>query len=400
MTLRVLVVHNKYRSELPSGENRAVDQQVAMLRDAGHQVATYFRSSDEIQQLGLRARAGLALRPVYSGEDVSAFREQLTAFRPDVVHLHNPYPLISPAVVRVAHAAGVPVVHAVHNFRRVCAAGDFFRDGQVCEDCRGKTIPWPAVAHGCYRDSRAQSAVIAATLVAHRSTWELVDRFLPVSEFVAGFLRETGVPPERVHVVPNALNDPGAPSPPGEGFLFAGRLGPEKGIALLLEAWERSGLGARTTLTIVGDGPLRSSVETTAARLPGVRFEGLVPADRVRRLLERCRIVVLPSVCYEALPTSVLEAFAAGRPVLATRVRDTFNLVDGGVGWHAPPEPGALAAAASAAYDTTDVDTLGREARRRYEATFTPERVLSTLVGVYRDVLNDDSRNRRDGAIA
>ncbi len=380
-------MHNRYRSVLPSGENRVVEEQISLLRSAGIQVETYFRSSDEIEDFGPLARAGLAVRPIYSREDVRAFRRVLATFRPDVVHLHNPYPLISPAIVRVAHSAGVPVVQAVHNFRHVCAAGVFFRDGRICEDCRGKTIPWPAVAHGCYRGSRAQSAVMATSLVTHRSTWKLVHRFLPVSEFVADFLVETGVPRERIRVVPNSLPDPGPPSPPGEGFLFAGRLDPEKGVGLLLDAWERSNLGSATTLTIAGDGPLRHSVETAAARLPGVTFEGLVPSTRVRELLKACRVVVLPSLCYEALPTIVLEAFAAGRPVLATRVRATSNLVDEGVGWHAPADPAALAAAACAAHASESVDALGHEARRRYEATFAPERVLSAMVSLYSEVI-------------
>lgn len=387
MLARVLFVHNRYRSGLPSGENRVVEQQISLLSSAGIQVETYFRSSDEIEDFGPLARAGLAVRPIYSREDVRAFRRALVSFRPDVVHLHNPYPLISPAIVRVAHSAGVPVVQTVHNFRHVCAPSTFFREGRICEDCRGKTVPWPAVAHGCYRGSRAQSAVMATSLVAHRSTWKFVHRFLPVSEFVADFLVEWGVTRERITVVPNAVPDSGPPSPPGEGFLFAGRLDPEKGVALLLDAWQQSNLGSATTLTIAGDGPLRHSVETAAARLPGVTFEGLVPGSRVRELLEACRVVVLPSLCYEALPTIVLEAFASGRPVLATRVRATSNLVDEGVGWHAPPDPAALAEALCAAHASGRVAALGDEARCRYEATFSPERVLSALVSLYGEVI-------------
>ncbi len=387
LTARVLVVHNRYRSTVPSGENRAVEQQILLLRSAGIQVETYFRSSDEIEGFGPLACAGLALRPIYSREDVHAFRRAIANFRPEVVHLHNPYPLISPAIVRVAHSAGIPVVQAVHNFRHVCASGVFFRDGRVCEDCRETSMPWPAVAHGCYRGSRAQSAVMATSLIAHRSTWKLVDRFLPVSDFVADFLAEIGVPRERITVVPNALPDPGPPVPPGDGFLFAGRLDPEKGVGLLLNAWEQSNLGSTTTLTIAGDGPLRQSVESAAARLPGIRFEGFVSSARVRELLRACRVLVLPSLWYEALPTIVLEAFAAGRPVLATTVRTKPGLVDEGVGWHAPPDPSALAAAARAVHVSESVDALGHEARRRYETIFAPERVRSAMVNLYSDVI-------------
>ena len=393
--MRVLVVHNRYRSRFPSGENRVVEQQIALLRSAGIQVETYFRSSDEIEDFGLLERAKLAVRPVYSREDVRAFRGALATFRPDIVHLHNPYPLISPAIVRVAHSAGVPVVQSVHNFRHVCASSAFFRAGRVCEDCRGKTIPWPAVAHGCYRGSRAQSAIMATSLVAHRSTWQFVHRFLPVSEFVAEFLVETGVPRERVRVVPNAVPDPGPSSLPGKGFLFAGRLDPEKGVGLLLEAWGQSNLGSSTTLTICGEGPLRQSVESAAARMPGVKLEGLVSETHVRELLRACRVVMLPSLWYEGLPSIALEAFAAGRPVLATRIRATSNLVDEAVGWLVPPDPTALAAALCNAHTSRCVDVLGLEARHRYESTFAPERVVSAIVSLYSEVVSSDPRSFR-----
>jgi glycosyltransferase involved in cell wall biosynthesis len=380
---RVLVVHNHYRAASPSGENTVVRNQVALLRRAGLDVETYFRSSDEIDDFDTRARCGLPLRPIYSPEDVAAFRRMLDAFRPDVVHLHNLYPLISPSIIRIAHAADIPMVQTVHNFRHVCASGIFFRDGRVCEDCHGRAMPWPAITHACYRGSRAQTAIVATSLVAHRSTFRLVDQFLPVSTAVADFLRETGVPAERIRIVPNPIPDPGAPSPPGIGFLFAGRLSREKGVELLLDAWERSELGSTTTLRIAGDGVERSSLEASAQELRGVVFEGQVTGTRIRELLEACRVVVLPSLCYEALPTIVLEALAAGRPVVTTRTRKSSDLVDETVGWHCAVDAGALARTMITANAAPDLDELGRAARHRYETTFAPEPVLSALIDAY-----------------
>jgi len=380
---RVLVVHNHYRAASPSGENNVVRNQVELLRRAGLDVETYFRSSDEIDDFDTRALSVLPLRPIHSTEDVAAFRRTLDAFHPDVVHLHNLYPLISPSIIRVAAAADVPVVQTVHNFRHVCASGIFFRDGRVCEDCHGRAIPWPAITHACYRGSRAQTAIMATSLVAHRSTFRLVDRFLPVSNAVAGFLRETGVPAERMTIVPNPIPDPGAPGPPGDGFLFAGRLSHEKGVALLLDAWKRSKLGSITTLTIAGDGDERPSLEASAQSLPGVVFEGQVTGGRIRELLEACRVVVLPSLCYEALPTIVLEALAAGRPVVTTRTRKSSDLVDEAVGWHCPVDAAALARTMITANAAPNIDELGRAARRRYNTTFAPEPVLSALIDAY-----------------
>jgi hypothetical protein len=229
LPLKVLVVHNRYRSAMPSGENILVDTEVAMLRAAGVDVGTYLRDSDDIENFGSVARAGLALRPVISVPDVRRFRDRLRADRPDVVHLHNPYPLISPWIVRTAAAEGVPVVQSVHNLRHVCVNGLGFRDGQVCHDCVGHRLPWPAVVHGCYRGSRAQSTIMAAALATHRSTWPRVDRFLVCNPEMGDSLVSLGVPRARVVFKANAVTDPGPASPPapGCGFLLASRLSEE-----------------------------------------------------------------------------------------------------------------------------------------------------------------------------
>jgi glycosyltransferase involved in cell wall biosynthesis len=384
--MRILVVHNAYRSGSPSGENQAVESQVSLLRAAGFEIETYARSSDEIAEFSPAKKIGLAIRPLYSFEDTSLFGRALDRFEPDIVHLHNPYPLISPAVISVAKRRHVPVVQSVHNYRRVCVVGTFFRDGRPCEDCRDRTIPWPAVRHGCYRDSRLQSIPMAAAMMLHRRTFAQVDRFLPVSDYIAEFLISVSVPPGSITVVHNSVEDPGAPEPLGEGFLFAGRLDPYKGIRLLLDAWERSGLGEVTTLTLVGDGPERPTVEQAAARARGVRYEGPVPLHRVRELMAASRVVVAPSKLYEALPTVVLEAFATGRPVLASRIGAYIPLVTPDVGWLAEPEEAALSSALITAHSDVAVSQLGRAARRKYDAEFTPQRFVSRLGEVYAEI--------------
>ncbi|MBK9180788.1 MAG: glycosyltransferase [Acidimicrobiales bacterium] len=378
----MLVVHNRYRSALPSGENRVVDDEIALLGEAGVDVDAYLRESDEIDGFGLAARAELALRPIWSREDAGALARRIAVRRPDVVHLHNPYPLISPAAVWVASRAGVPVVQTVHNYRHVCAAGTFFRDGAVCRDCAGRPVPWPAVAHGCYRGSRPQSAVMAAALTLHRPTWRRVQRFVAVSPYVAGQLGTTGIRPDRIEVKPNAVPDPGPPTAPGEGFVLAARLEEEKGIRLLLDAWARSGLDGTVGLTVAGDGPLRPLVEAAAARSRTLVAAGPLPRDRVAGLLDGCRAVVVPSVWFEGLPTTILEAFARGRPVVATTMGSIPDVVDADVGWLAAPEPAALADALRAAAGA-DPAPRAAAARRRYEERYTPAIVRDQLLDLY-----------------
>jgi glycosyltransferase involved in cell wall biosynthesis len=381
--MRILVVHNRYRSSMPSGENRVVDDEVEMLRDAALVVETFFRDSDDIESFGPLRKAALAVSPTYAAEAVRAFRRVLAEFRPDVVHLHNPFPLISPWVVRVAKQAGIPVVQTVHNYRMSCPAGTFFRDGKICEDCTGKAFPWPAVQHGCYRGSRAQSLSMAVASRAHRSTWETVDRFLPVSEFVADKLVEAGVPSARITVKYNAADAPAVTTPPGEGFLFVGRLSEEKGVRLLLDAWDASGLGTTHTLTIIGDGPLGELVRRRGAR-SGIVSLGVLPRGDVATALQQCAAVVVPSTCYEGFPALLAEAAAHGRPVIAVDHGALRALVDDSIGWRGDPDPCGLALALRAA--ATPDALRGAAARAWFDARLARNRATARLIAVYREV--------------
>lgn len=383
--MRVLVVHNRYRAALPSGENMVVDRDVAMLRDAGVEVDTYIRDSDEIEHFGPVKRAGLAVRPIYSLEDAKAFKARIQSFGPDVVHLHNPYPLISPAIIRVAKAEGVPVIQTVHNYRFACANGLYFRDGRVCQDCLGKRAPWPAVWHGCYRGSMTQSGIMASSLAVHRRTWQMVDRFLAVSEFLAEQLVAAGVPPGKITVKPNAAPDPGEPEPIGEGFLFAGRLAVEKGINLLLEAWRLSNLGGATTLTIVGDGPEHNTVQQAAHIDPSISYLGSVTSDRIGQLLEDCAVRVAPSLWFEAQPLAVIESYARGRPVISTSVGANAGVVSDEVGWICPTTSAVdLAETIRHAFgDHSGTRVRGMAARSLYERSYRPSEATRSLLEIY-----------------
>ena len=284
--MRVVIVHNRYRSAQPSGENRVVESDIAALEAEGIEVFPYIRDSDEIDGFTAIGKAGVAVRPLVSPVDSIAFRRLLCGVQPHIVHLHNPYPLISPWIVRTAKSMRVPVVQTVHNYRHVCANGLYFRDGHECTDCVGKAFPWPAIAHGCYRDSKLQSIPMATSLWAHRSTWMMVDRFLPVGEHVADHLRAFGIPDHKIIVRPNVVADPGEPKPLGHGALFVGRLSEEKGIRLLLDAWKLADVGSEHTLTIAGDGELRPLVEAAAAADPSIRYLGLVPGAEVAALYD------------------------------------------------------------------------------------------------------------------
>lgn len=387
--MKVVIAHNRYRKTQPSGENTIVDFEIEQLTAAGVTVLPFLRSSDEIETFSAREKALLPLSPIYAHRAQRELSRLIEEHRPDVVHLHNPYPLLSPWIVRTAHRHRVPVVHTVHNYRQVCSPGLYFRDGRVCQECRGRLLGMPAVRHACYRGSRAQSALMATTLALHRPTWRSVDRFIALTSAIADHLRDFGIPEQRIVIKPNAVPDPGPPAPAGDGFLFLGRLSPEKGLNLLLDAWQRHPEGTLGTLRIAGDGELRSLAEAAAARRRDVVFLGPLDRDGVRDALWQTAVVVVASTWHDVLPTVVIEALAHGRPVLGTALGGIPYLVGvddpaGAAGWVAPPEPEAFAAALPVARD--HAPALAGAARARYERLFHPDVVTKQLVDIYRDV--------------
>ncbi|MBO4205132.1 glycosyltransferase [Micromonospora echinofusca] len=384
--MRIVVAHNRYRQAQPSGENTIVDAEIAQLGAAGVEVLPFLRSSDEIPSMSGAAKALLPLSPIYAPRAQHDLDELITRHRPDVLHLHNPYPLLSPWVVRTAHKHGVPVVQTVHNYRQVCSSGLYFRDGTICQDCRGRVLGVPAIVHRCYRGSRAQSALMATTLAVHRGTWKSVDRYIALTSGIAAHLRDYGIPADRIVVKPNGIPDPGTPTPLGDGFLFLGRLSPEKGLDLLLAAWRRHPDGALGPLRIGGDGELRPLVEAAAAERADVTYLGPLDRAGVRAALDASSVVLATSTWHDVLPTVIIEALASGRPVLGTALGGIPYLVGvddpaGPAGWVVPAEPEALAAALPTA--RSGAAALAGAARARYERTFHPDVVTKRLIDVY-----------------
>lgn len=295
-TAAVLLVHNAYRE--PGGEDAVFEEEAALLEARGHEVLRYRAHNDSVAGMG---RAALVAGTFWNRAVYREIGALVRRHRPAVVHFHNTFPLVSPAGYYAAASGGVPVVQTLHNYRLVCPNGLLFRDGRPCEDCLGRRFPWPAVAHGCYRGGRPATAVAAAMVSAHGAvgTWAgKVDAYVAPTEFAREKLVRGGLPPEKVHVKPNFVSpDPG----PGDGggyALFVGRLSEEKGLGVLLAAWERMGAAA-PELRIVGDGPLAPVVARAAASNPRLRRMGRRTPAETRRLMKGAAVLVLPSEVYE-----------------------------------------------------------------------------------------------------
>lgn len=395
--LAILVVHERYREY--GGEDAAVDAQVRMLKGAGHLVELIEVDNETIDETaGVAGQVRLAATTIWSTTGMQRVASAVRTIRPDVVHVHNTFPLLSPAIYAPSRALGPAIVQTLHNFRLVCPNGVLFRDGHPCEDCVGKPVALPGVVHACYRDSVLASGVVAGMLAVHRirGTWRRdIDRFVALSSFARDRLIHGGIPPSRMSVLRNFVDEPSAPAgDAGEDLLFVGRLTEDKGVPILLEAWRSSRIPGR--LRIAGDGPLGPLVRTAAAE-PGSRIDALgrLSRDRTLEEMRRARAVIVPSQWYENCPMTVIEAFACGRPVIATRHGGLAEMVeDGSTGLLVDPGSAAgLAASLARAVAEPDLMVaMGQAARRRYEEAYSPEVAYRALIDVYREAIEHRRR--------
>lgn len=383
--LRILIVHNSYQQR--GGEDAVAEAEASLLRAAGHQVQLYLRHNDELRAMSALAAGATALWSRRTAREL----EQLCAGRhPDVIHLHNTFPLVSPAPYWVAARLGIPVVQTLHNFRLLCPQATFLRDGRICQDCAGR-LPWRAVTHGCYRDSRLQSAVAAGALAAHRlaGTYRLpLAHYIALSHFCRDQFIAAGWPAARVHLKPNFVAPSGTPAWDGRaGALYVGRLSPEKGIPQLLAALpllrQRSAQSGRPLqLRAVGDGPLGDSVAQALRH----DYLGRRTPDEIRALLHRSQFLVAPSTCLETFGLAAVEAYSCGVPVIAFAHGGLGELVVDGV-------TGLLAAPGDVADLTAKILwahahpeqmlRMGRAAYQRYLERYTPQHNLLRLEQIY-----------------
>jgi glycosyltransferase involved in cell wall biosynthesis len=389
--MHILFVHNHYQQ--PGGEDVVVDREITLLRNAGHEVAEYRRSNDEIHDLRFHHKLTLPKRVIWASDTIKDLRKLIEEKKPDVVHFHNTFLMISPAAYYACHKEGIPVVQSLHNPRLMCPAATFYRDERLCEDCLGKFIPWPGVLHGCYRNSRTQTAMPAAMLTTHRwlRTWQRqVDIYVVFTEFYRHKFIEGGLPADKIVVKPHFVHpDPGVRRGAGNYALYIGRLDPEKGVRTLLRAWqELNGI----PLKIGGDGRLLKEVQDSVrqGRLRSVELVGHLPKEELIDLIQGARFLVWPSEGYETFGLVAIEAFASGVPVLASRTGAMAELVENkrtGLQF-TPGNPHDLAAQVKWALNNpVQLARMRREAREEFEAKYTAERNYQMLMETYQQAM-------------
>lgn len=389
--MKILLAHNYY--QLRGGEDVVFEQEKCLLEHAGNEVITYCRSNCEVEGVSGLQRLALVRRMIWAADTEREFGRLLARERPDIVHVHNTFFMLSPSVYGACHAHGIPVVQTLHNFRLMCPSATLFRDGDVCEECLNHG-PWKGVYHGCYRGSRPATAAVSLMLASNRfwGTWhKLVTVYIALTDFGRNKFIAGGLPADKITVKPHFVSpDPGNGGQQGEYGLYVGRLAREKGIATLLRAWRR--LPRQYILHIVGEGPERERLEiqTRQLGLLNVQFRGHLSHKDTIAVVKRARFLIVPSAWYETFGMCIVEAFACGVPVICSRLGAMQELVsDHRTGLHfTSRDHDDLSEKINWAWlHPHEMNSMGRQARSEYEQKYTPERNYQILMEIYRRAL-------------
>jgi len=380
--VRILIVHNVYQQQ--GGEDSVVKAESELLLKRGHAVMFYGRNNAEVNSM---PQLSLAKQMFWSGRTVEEASGLIANFKPDVIHVHNTFPLISPSIYWLASRARIPLVQTLHNFRLLCPQAMFLREGKVCEDCLGH-VPWRGAVRGCYRKSKAQSALLAGMVTLHRAigTWNnKVTRYIALNEFCRQKFIEGGLPEECVVIKPNFVDLPAPSLTHRQGFLFVGRLSAEKGVDVLIAAMRQL---SNISVSVAGEGPEAVLLDGVT----GLQALGALSSEHVHVEMSQSIALILPSICYENFPRTLVEAFACGLPVIASRIGALAELIEDNV-TGLLFEPGNAKDLAAkllwANQNPEQMRQMGLNARKLYENKYTADRNYDQLIAIYREAIRE-----------
>lgn len=384
--MKILLSHNFY--QLPGGEDQVYFDEGNLLESHGHQVIRFEKHNDEIKSM---SRREVACKTIRNHQVERQLGDLIAAEKPDIVHFHNTFPLISIAGYQAAHQANVPVIQTLHNFRLLCPSSNFLRKGKVCQLCASRRFAWPAIVNACYQKNALATAVVAIDNFWNRNRkLDLVDRFIVLTNHSKQVFQQYGFPAEKLVIKPNFVRTEIGPQIETEDYvIFVGRLSEEKGVKVMLEAWQQ--LQNPVPLVIVGTGPLSDLVQQASRQSPNIQSYGQLPFEQTLDKIKRARFLLMPSVCFETFGRSTIEAFAMGIPVVASNIGATAEIVtDGKTGLlFKPGDSKDCAAKVERLYaDANLCNRMGTEAQQEFFDRYSPETNYRMLIDIYEGALS------------
>ena len=390
--MKILQIHNVQLAK--GGADNVIERERQLLLERGHEVEQFFVHTQD----ALKSRWQAAIKAIWNREACRNLRKAIADNRPDIAHVHTPFPILSPAIFRQLHGMGLPTIETLHSHRMVCIAAILQREGKPCQACVGHRFPTPAIRHRCYHGSLAGSTVMASSMGLHHLLGTFashVDRYIALSPFGRDKLLQNGFPADRIVVKPNFVVPD---APPGNGeeghVVYVGRMVPEKGVLTLVNAWRL--LKSPPKLLMIGDGPLKSELQQKAEGLP-IEFLGWQTSDAIFRWLRSAALVVFPSEIYEAGPLVILESYASGTPVLASDVGNfSDQILPGSTGdLFRVGDPASLASkVASLLSDDQALQRMRTAAFNEYLSKYSADANYQMLMDIYHQAIQMHATGR------
>lgn len=385
--MKVLMIHNKY--QIPGGEGKTFERESGLLERFDHQVYRYVRESNEISKSISKLEVGV--RVIWSQKDYLRVSQIIKEFNPDIIHVYNFFPLISPSVYYSAKKR-VPIIQTLQNYRFWCLNGYFIRDQLPCELCLNKPIALPGIAYKCYRDSLLESSAVAVMQSFHNilGTWRnRVDRYIVTTEFFRQKAIQGGLPSHKLSVKPNFVDpDPGRETDKKDFVVFVGRLFPEKGIGMLLKAWMN--YPDLPPIKLIGQGPMESDVRQVESQISNLEYLGQLSSPEVYEWMGKAKALVFPSQWYEGLPLTIVESFAKGTPVIASRLGAMESLIlhqYNGLHFEAGNIEDMISQIRWMNQHPGEWLQMQRNGRQYFESQFTAEKNYHSLIEIYQKAI-------------
>jgi glycosyltransferase involved in cell wall biosynthesis len=390
--MRILIVHNYYQQR--GGEDIVVETEANLLTQKGHDVRLWARNNSEFPSFSFLKKIQTLWRMPWSTASYKTMKQMVREFRPDIVHVHNTYFLITPSIYYACREEHVPVVQSIFNYRLICANALLLRDSQPCDLCvRGNR--WNAVKYACYGQSRFLSGLVVRMQNTHwrKGTWkQMIDGYITSNEYNRQQHILAGIPAEKIHLKPHLIDLPQLSSAGNEGFAFyVGRLSPEKGVRVLLNAWKDL---RGVPLKIMGDGPLLEETRQFVEhhQLTNVEVLGYRPDQEFQQLLSQASLLVVPSICHDNFPRTIVEAYAYGVPVLASRLSGIQEFVHDnktGVLFEAGNVQDLVSKARWMMGHPDRLKEMGKAAQNESRTNYTVDKNYQRLMEIYTQVINE-----------
>ncbi|KAA3617057.1 MAG: glycosyltransferase [Calditrichaeota bacterium] len=386
--MKILLVHNRYK--LAGGEDTVFKNELELLESKGNQVRQFIKDNKEIDNYSISEKVSLIGKTTYSRNSYLEIAKIFKDYKPDVCHIHNFFPLISPSIFSACQDNKIPVIQTLHNYRLICPGAYLYRDGHICEECSENGI-YKSVKYGCYRESKLQTYTVARMIQKNSeySTWNTkIDGYITLTNFAKQKFIQNNFPKNKIYKKSNFLfEDPGVSKRNVSGFIFVGRLDETKGLDVLIQA---SRINNNFKINIAGDGPLKPKFPKD------INYLGLLNKEGVHENIKTSLALIFPSVWYEGMPMTIIEAFACGRPVIASNLGAMAEMIeDGKTGLlFEPGNAKDLANKMQWAMDNKDkMAEMGKNARKEFEEKYTAEKNYERLMEIYRAAI-DNARKK------